>query len=483
MGKPSAPSAPNFSGDSKRQAEAYEEAVARQMWANRPTVYTPFGSMTWVADKRKDPGSREQVTTFDQTITLDPEMQRALESQQRTQTGRSLLAEGLIERAGQEIGDPSSLVPMYANDVYTGFLGQPQTIYNDWRKLPVQHRVNPNYDVLDRDLVADRNLLSANQIGDPADIRDQAETALYDRAASRLDPAWEQREEQVQNQLWNQGLRPGDEAYDAAMGNFERARADAYNQAQFGAIIGGGEEAQRQLGMDLSRRQQARREADVLFGQDLAQRQQMRGEGDILFQQELARRQQERAEAQQLYGRTMGIRGLEGAEAQQQFGRDMQRRQQAWAEELARRGMTINEMNALMTGQQVGMPGFPSFMPASMAQPEQALQAAQLEAQSGVDQYNAQQMGFGGLMGGLGSMVSAALPFVPGWGFSDRRLKDEPVLIGQTEDGHNVYSYLRDGAHEVGVMADELPGEKTDIGLLTDHSMVDYGQVRGFTHE
>lgn len=64
------------------------------------------------------------------------------------------------------------------------------------------------------------------------DVQNQA----YNAFTSRLDPQWNTRQTQIQTQLTNQGLRPGDEAYDNAMRDFNFARNDAYQQATLGAI-------------------------------------------------------------------------------------------------------------------------------------------------------------------------------------------------------------------------------------------------------
>ena len=71
----------------------------------------------------------------------------------------------------------------------------------------------------------------------------------------------QQWQQSTESRLWNQGLRPGDEAYDAAMANMERARTDAYQTAMDQSIAGGGAEMERGFGMDLRRRQQALSEA------------------------------------------------------------------------------------------------------------------------------------------------------------------------------------------------------------------------------
>lgn len=63
-------------------------------------------------------------------------------------------------------------------------------------------------------------------------IADQA----YQAQTARLDPQWQQRQQQVETQLVNQGLRPGTEAYDNAMRDFNTGRNDAYTQARITAM-------------------------------------------------------------------------------------------------------------------------------------------------------------------------------------------------------------------------------------------------------
>jgi hypothetical protein len=94
------------------------------------------------------------------------------------------------------------------------------------------------------------------ELGTGEEARDEAERAIYERATSRLDPMWDQRQEQARTRLYNMGMEENDEGYDTAMGNLGRERTDAYSRAMQDAIIGGGQEASRTYGMDLSSRQQ-----------------------------------------------------------------------------------------------------------------------------------------------------------------------------------------------------------------------------------
>jgi len=77
----------------------------------------------------------------------------------------------------------------------------------------------------------------------PAQARDQAIQAAYGQSTSRLDPQWAQREESTRAQLGAQGIDAGSEAYNREMGNFDRSRNDAYQQAMYGAQTGAGNAA------------------------------------------------------------------------------------------------------------------------------------------------------------------------------------------------------------------------------------------------
>lgn len=359
MGGKTSPDAPDYEAAAEEQGRSSRENIAAQTAANRPIQYTPFGFSSWSPSAIQDPSTGNWVTQWTQNIGLDPDAQAALESQQRLSAGRSSLAEGLLGRAETELGAPVG-----------------------WEAL-------------------DPNTLEGT-----GDIRNRAEEALYGRAASRLDPQWEQEQEAVESRLWNQGLRPGDEAYDAAMGNFERARTDAYDRARQQAIIGGGQEAERQFGMNLTRRQQALSEA------------------------------------------------------------------------LQRRGWTLNEINAALSGQQVGMPGMPGFQRAGAAQPTQYLPAAQSQYGANLDQFNAEQLGLQGLYSGIAGVASAAAPYA--FAFSDRSLKRDVVHVGRSNDGHNVYLYWKSGRVEIGVMADEVLEDAKATGEFTGKQMVDYSKIKGF---
>jgi hypothetical protein len=108
------------------------------------------------------------------------------------------------------------------------------------------------------------------------------------------------------------------------------------------------------------------------------------------------------------------------SDATTQFGMDTQSvdqqqrlRQQAIAEEAQRRGMTLNELNALLTGQQVSTPQMPNFTPAMRADAPNLFGAANALGQYNVGAANAGGRGsdWGSAIGGIASLAGAAAPY------------------------------------------------------------------------
>jgi hypothetical protein len=77
-------------------------------------------------------------------------------------------------------------------------------------------------------------------------------------------------------------------------------------------------------------------------------------------------------------------------------------RQQQLTEAMQQRGFSLNEINALLSGQQVNSPQMPNFNTAAAAQPAPIYQA-------GVDNANAAQAKQQGLNAGVGGLVQAGV--------------------------------------------------------------------------
>lgn len=290
-----APKIPNYAQAAQQTAQASQVATDAQTAANRPNQSTPWGNSTW---------TRNSDGTWSQNVSLDPQDQQALDYQQKLGAERSRLAGGMFSRVASEMGSPVDF-------------GQFQEY---------------------------------GQVGDYNARRQANEDAAYSRATSRLDPQWEQQMSDMDVRLRTQGLAPGDEAYDRAMGNMTRARNDAYAIARNDAVT------------------QGREESALAYDQEL---------GQANYQNNL---------------RTQQIQ-----------------------DELTKRGWSLNEINALLSGSEVGMPEMPAFEGATRAQSPDYMQAAQSTYQGQLDRYNAKQAGLQGMFSGLTSLAKSGINYSMGF--------------------------------------------------------------------
>lgn len=461
MGK-KAPKAPDYAAAAEQQAQSSREVTEQQTWANRPDQVTPWGQVSWENTPTWDPSTEQYINRWTQTESLSPELQAALDSQFNIQQGRSDIAESMLGRARDEFGNA---VDWSQFQEMGGIPGVPNYDPNQLPGRATGPTAN-NYspEDLQRSLSSD----GLTELDPSQRYYQDANDAIYGQATSRLDPQWAQREQQMEAKLRNQGIKPGDEAWDTAMANLGRDRNDAYQQAQYAATMGAGSEAQRMLGMDASTRDQLFGErqdqgafynqaADQAFGQRLQS-------GAQGFQEQLGAGQFQDQQRQQAYNEMMGIGSQQFGQEMQQSNLQTQQRQQQIAEELQRRGLSLNEINALLTGQQIGSPQMPGFQNAAASQATQALSAAQMTGQANLDAFNAQQAATQGMMSGVGSMAM---------GFSDRRLKKNIVPLG---GGWYEFEYLWSDEKYVGVMADEHP--EASVVHPSGYLMVDYNGIK-----
>lgn len=201
---------------------------------------------------------------------------------------------------------------------------------------------------------------------DPTQQRKAAEDAYYNKAASRFLPQQEAATEAMEIKLRNQGLSPEDQVYKTQMQGLKTQQADQMNQVQFDATRAGlGEQAQ-------------------AWGQGVQQGQ--------FFNQS----------GQQAFGQQAGANQQNYQQAMQSSQYANQLRQQQIAEAQGLRGQSLNEINALISGQQVAMPQMPGFTNANAAQAAPIYQGA-------VDQGNMSQMQGQGLSAGLGGLAQAGI--------------------------------------------------------------------------
>ena len=325
---------PDYMGLAEQQGELNREANLNQTYANRPTQYTPWGYTSWQANPYTDPGSGEQVTRWEQTQGLTPELQEILNKQIALQGGRTDIAGGLTSRMANEFGtamDWGGLTPL--------------------AQSPMQQYTMPE------------SYEGVQGIGDPTRMRQRAENAFYDKGMSRLQPQFEGQGNALEVKMRNQGLGPEDEAWKANMEGLNNQQTDAYGQLQYDATRAG------------------------------------LGEQSQLWNQGLQGRQQGVSEANNQFNQALGSNAQNYQQNLQSANYANALRQQQMTEAMQQRGFSLNEINALLSGQQVNAPQMPNFATAQQAAPANVYQA-------GVDQGNFDQMTdpTGGLMSLAGTL-------------------------------------------------------------------------------
>lgn len=571
MGKKSAPPAPDYTAAAEKQAESSAQVTNQQTWANRPDIYTPWGSQTWQATPTYDPATGQTVQQWTSNISLSPDQQAALNSQMAIQNGRSDAALQLLGQATSAFQNPLdySGLPQGGQSVYAPTLGGnvPQ-----WSGGPnsiaagdIQHSIGGSAPTqfgfggsapLQTDVKmgniggnsvsaqgANMGPLKYEMDHTAGDWRQRAQ----DAALAFQQPLIDRRRAARETQLANMGMTRGSEAWNAEM----QAEADQALRDQYQAFSAGQSEANMLFGQDLqasqftnnARQQEFNANAfnaqqanqAAIASANLAQQAQIQNAMNQLaqgqfhnqsagqqFSQNMARgqfynqaqqqdfsQQQARGQfanqaQQQEFAQNAANVGVANQAAQQDFDNLMRRaqygdqaamqqlsaemqagqfnqslRSQALAEQVAQRSQPLNELNALLTGQQVGMPQMPGFSQANASQAVNYSGAAQNQYQAELDAQNMKSGLLGNVMGGLFGLGGAAIQG-GGWGglfnFSDARLKTDIVKLGSV-DGVNVYeySYIWGGPREIGVLAQEVPHAAAQH--KSGYLMVDYSKV------
>jgi len=456
MGGKSAPPPPDYTAAAEKTADSSKEVTNMQTWANRADQVSPWGSTRWGTQDVIDPATGQHVTKWTQNTDVSPELQNALSSQLGLQTSRSQLASSLMPRAQQEFGqqmDWSQLTPWAQGQMNAGNLRTTTNPYGfgDPRASTPALQNRLDYSGL-------QDVQGSNQ------SRQQAADAIYQQATSRLDPQWAGQEQQLQTQLANQGITENSAAYQNAMAGLQRQKTDAYQQAMMGAVTGAGAEAQRNQAMDLGLRQQQAAEAgnQGQFGNAAQQ---------AAYQQALQAGQFGLSQQQQAFGQRQAAGSQNFSQQMQANQYQNQMRQQQLTEAMQQRGFSLNEINAIISGQQVGMPQFAGYNTAQASQAVDYSGAAKNQYQAGMDATNAANQSTSNLISGV---AGAAMMF------SDRRVKRDIRRIAKHRRGFGIYSYRYVGERgpRVGVIAQEVRRYVPEaVHSLRGVLMVDYAAI------
>ena len=209
-GKGSAPPAPDYTGAAQATAQGNKEAAIAAQAGNMVNQYTPYGSVEYNVR-----GYVDGTPQYEQRVNLSPEQQAAY---------------------NKDVAMNAAL-----QDVGTQGLGYVQSALNK----PLSFE-------------------GMQAIGTPGEIQQQAADAAYQSAMRYVEPRLQRQQASLENQLANQGITRGSEAWNAAMQDAEASRENIYGQAQSQAYLQGLTGAQQAYQQGLGTRQQQIAEAQTL---------------------------------------------------------------------------------------------------------------------------------------------------------------------------------------------------------------------------
>lgn len=515
MGKPQAPTPPNPIATAAAQTGSNVATGVANAYLNNTNQVTPQGNLTYDVSGTTawtDPasGATYNIPRFTATQTVAPWTQApgfwgsSLEENNRaqqantSQVGRELSwdlankarsgALNIDPANAPTAGDPNAINPGNAltsfgdagsQQMGFGPTGQQQQQF-DATGMPIQNALadvgQQRYNVGPNDFSADRN---------------EVEQALM----SRLQPSLDQQRSRLEQQLADQGIRYGSEAYNNAILTLNQQQTDA----RFAAINQAGQEQQRMQQQALAQGQFFNQAQQTAYQQALQSGQFANAAEAQAFAEAKARGEfANAAQAEQYKQALQGGQFANQAQAQNfqqqalrgqftnaglaqqlqqnqaQYGAQNTSRAQWLSEQYDKANQGINQITSLMSGSQVSKPSFVTQEPNRIANTDIAGLINSNFSQS-LASYNAQnsqfQQLFGGLIGGLAGVLS------------DEREKNVGDKIGTVfaagPDGEkplpiHEFTYKRDPAQtrHVGPMAQDV--EKVDRSAVKTVGGVKY---------
>lgn len=425
----SPPPAPNYQAAAQAQATSNQSTAQGQAVLSNPNIYTPYGSQTVAFGPRTfdqsgydaqnaqlasvgvpgvDPNNFWQPGQATVTQSLTPAGQQLFDVGQQTQLGLGNLANQSIGQVQSALGQPfnPTLPPQVSSLSMGNYQGGPSPTTGgtpDVQQYTSGSNVAPGQTTSAQGAInptTSANILNPSGgpiqtgLGDAggisrgfADVGNNQRSLDLSSAPSmpqasftgasdpvtqaivqRAQPFMDTQKSQLNTQLVNQGLVPGDEAYTNAMRNFDQQQ----NNFLLGAIQQGSQQQQALYGEQLAGRQQGVSElgqqgafANSAQGQAF-QQSAMRGDfgnqaQQQAFAQNLAGGQFGNQAQSQAYGQAYGNAGLNLGAQQQAFGQNvtadqsaLARQQQAYGQQLSGSGLNLGAQQQAY-GQQMGL--------------------------------------------------------------------------------------------------------------------------------
>lgn len=473
MGKKSAPPPPDYAAIAKQQGQDNRDTAQFNAELNRVNQVTPYGTLTWSQQTGAD--GKPQWT---QTVALSPE-------QQALQAGQNKLSQSYLDTANSAVGrvadamgqsfDTSKLRdPSYmGTGGTTAKVGQMQTI-GPAGAMPD----SPTLSTASAGNIQ-RTFDTSGVRALPGNIDDASRKRVEEAIMSRINPQYQADEQALRTRLLNSGIEVGTDAYNREMNNFSQRLNDARMQA----VLAGGQEESRQVGLQQGLQGQEFNQAyqKGKFGQDAdtAMAANALQAASINNQSALAKYAADMQGQNQRFTQGMAAAGFNNNVQDQQTQRQMQIDQLTNAMQLANnqynnqasqqamqtqaylRSLPLNEINALRTGSQVQGPQFGQYY-TNNANAAPIMDAGIAQGNYNLQSNAQEQAGWNALMNGMANMGAAYLGKP-----SDPRLKSNIVKVGTHPLGIGIYEYDIAGRRERGVMSTEVRGvmpEAVNVG-------------------
>jgi hypothetical protein len=284
----------------------------------------------------------------------------------------------------------------------------------------------------------------------------------------QISPQLDIQKQKLQQQLADQGIRYGSDAYNNAFTPFNQQENNAYLQTVTGATGQAKtlmDMAAQQAGFQNAAQQQAYMQQQGIgqFANAAQQANYEQGLGAGTFANQ-AQGQQFQQNAAQATFQNAGL-AQQLAQAQSGFNAQQAARQQYMQEQYAQRNQPINEITSLLSGSQVANPNFVNTPGSQIPTTDVAgLINNQFSQQMGI--YQQQNQNYQSLMGGI---LGLGAGVAKGAMMSDRRIKDiddkiATVFAADSETGEKKelpiyrYSYKSDPAKrpQIGPMAQDV---------------------------
>ena len=463
MGKPDTPAPPNPIQTAQAQTSTNVQTAVANAFLNNMNQVTPYGALdytqtgsyTWT-----DPSTSQTYTIprFTSTQTLTPQGQAIENQKEATQLNLAGMANAQSGKIANLLGSTMDLSGAPDPGSAAGLTNIPSAATSYGSGGPIQNQLGPT------------GAIRASTYG-PNDFsadRDQIQNALM----SRMQPQLDVQKNKLQQQLADQGIRYGSQAYNDAMLTFNQQQNDAWMSS-----VTQSANAQQQMINEAAQQAAFQNQAQQQeYEQNL-------GRAGFANQAQAQQYQQNAAAA------SFNNAGLAQQMTQQQaaFNASQAARNQYMQEQYAQRNQPINEITSLLSGSQVQQPNFITQAGNQIPTTDIANLINQNFNQQ-MQNYQTQSQSYNTLVGGILGLGAGALKL------SDKREKEDIHRIGSIfaagpgndSDNDNdelpiySYRYKESGQRDIGPMAQDV--ERVDpatVRHIAGRKYIDQARLMG----